>query len=1213
MYCICKRLFFWFVSLILIEGHSQEKIQAGVAYFQTINSSDGTVADQDETYYPRVAAPNKVSATSYFATDSIPSTGIPPVYRLHSWMGGAILWATGKQETDENGYFVAEPGQITVSGQNQIWPSPVFQQGPVIADPVVFSYSSPPNISNTNPLSRGIQLSLPYPYLAPDAAYGPACQAASSTWATTPLALFTDPIPMLLIYPSTSAPVDGAASADSIWEPTAVLVDKMGDYSVDLIYQDPQNPYQRPSAELPNGGGNYIKYTIVQGSPYIFCECRGAAHVVISNRITASSAISGLLEPATTPQSIPTLDSEFQYSLLGGNQIDPAQFAEGTALNPLIHPSVVGRGQDNFTTWAVYFNSNEGSFTRGVVTTAPQNSYFTINDTSTLFYFVIAALPTIYEYPHQGAPFDTYSNAIAQAGYDIVSYAEELGLYAFNFITDTSVTYTVSEQTFVETTFTPTLAQRYSSAHSVADDTLTVSSLIPHQYQPQVFDQATALSPAVLPTSANWNTFSPTNAGSLFYWTVRGNLFTILGSSFMTRYVFSNFLPTMPPPYWTDPVSLGSNSAPYATTTIGQLLFDSLDNEYVNNLTDEAYVPWNTAYATQDKGIYDVGKTLAKDAKQLGLLLHFIQGYVENNSQPSSPFYSFFGNGTAPTSTSCPTTCSSYVNMFTSIFEQQYNNDYSAQPDRPGAFNPCSGIMPIKTISLALRNSLQTSVIGSTNPVLSGMQGAFNGYFGSAPTPCSGGYQLSHYAYYDTVAHLVMLYPSAGDPSTKVPWPGRKETLPLHAGAGGVWESFGVADAFNDHHYQYGWWVSAAALTAIYDGSWFTTPTAGATNPPWAGSANYGAAIDQLIKDIAYDPSIASSFFSDNDNLMWFAKMNFFDQWGGHGWADGIQATIAGGNAGHNENSIGEALQAYAAVILWGMATQRQPIIDLGIYLYTTTTYAMDAYFLDKNLNYMPGGSFFVPTITTTTPPAGYTFGEGFWNYTIHNTTPATSGTPKIAQAVINYSADFGQTPENVKLINAFPVNSFSLVFGRNREYLNAWNQSTDTTAFNSTVTAANSACWTTAFVSNFNMLRALGGNTTSIGIPQNPPGPSPLTPYQAMQQLFTTGTSNGCPPWGSIGGSFTDPGQSINEVLHFLHIIDHYGPPNWNYYGRNQTASGRQVFTATFTKNGTTTGFAFNPTLSPITVQFYLVSNSMAVGSPVIVQPKSWGTIQLP
>lgn len=1200
-------------------------IQAGAGYFQTVNADAS--GNQNEAYYPRVAAPNKVSVTTY------PSAPLTAPFRLHSWMGGAMLWATGQTETDGNGYFVAQqPISIQNPGPNQTqtWPSPLFQQGPVIADPIIFAYSQPPNIPNSNPNTRGIQLSLPYPYLAPDVAYASTCGSDANL---APLAIYSDPIPMILLYPSSVAPTPGTAAGDSIWMPTAMLVDNMGDYSVDLIYQNPSSPY------AGSGNGSYIKCTVTQGSPYVFFECLGVSYLAVTNQITTSTPVSNLIIPSTAPAQIPTLPTNFQYSLLGGVQIDPGQFAEAITLNPMNSDPTSTGGQACYTTWAVYFNSNAASFTTDPSTSVPQNNYFTITDTTTPFYFAIAALPTIYQYPYTPptAPL-TFANAYqvqtTASNFNVTNYAESLGLYAFNFITDTAVSYSVTNQTFVNTTFTPTLTQRYAPSSVLpANIGQTVMCLMPHQYQPQVFDQSTSLAPAVLPTSSNWSLFSPTGATSLFYWDIRGALQAIAGSSFTTEYIFSNFLPTMPPPAWLDTVTLGGSpytGAPnYAgqPTTIGQLLFDCLDNEFINNLATPTYAPWNTAYFQQDKGIYDVGKTLAKGAKQLGLLLEFIQGYEDNASTPSSPTYNFFGNGTQPGSANFgPPYFYNTMPQFTSLYEQQFNNPFTQYPSRPGAFDANSGLSPLPSMIQALRTSLQTSVAGSLSPALPGVEGAIIPYFANSPTPCTGGWKLSHFAYYDTVANLVMLYPSAASPSNAgqiTPWPGRKGTLPAPAGAGGVFESFGVADAFNDHHYQYGWWISAAALAAIYDGSWPSTPAInpyGGTQLPWADPSNYGTAIDQLVQDIAYDPAV-TDFYQDNSQLMHFAKMNFFDQWAGHGWADGIQATIAGGNAGHNENSIGEALQAYASVILWGMATQRQDVVDLGIYLYTTTSYAMDSYFFDKNLNYVSTGSggnaAFVPTVTTSSNPS-YTLGTGFWDYTIHNTSPVTSGTPKIAQGVINYSADFGQTPQNVRVINAFPCNSFSLVFGRNEAYLNAWNAAMESATFCSTITYPSSACWNSAFTSNINMLRALGGNTTALGIPGHGCPASSLTPYQGMVEIFTsqpTGVPSypfGDPPWGSTGNAYTDPGQSINEVLHFLHIIDHYGTPDWNYYG--YSTSGNLVFTAAFTKGTSTTYFAFNPTFSSVTVQFYNVSdNSPVTGTSMTVNPKRWAHVTLP
>ena len=1188
--------------------YAQTPIQAGEAYFQTINKDAN--GNQNEAFYPRVAAPNKVSATTYAGAP------LSAPYRLHSWMGGAMLWATGAVESGGKGYFV-DSGATATGTNMQTWPAPVFQQGPVIADPIILSYSQPPNATDSNPLTRGIQATLPYPYLAPDAAWGGTC---GTYGLNAPLAVYADPIPMILVYPATSAPPSGVATGDAIWGPTAILVDDMGDYSTVLVYQNPSSPYGG------SGVGQYIKATVVQGSPFIFFECCGIQYVAVSNQITASGSFSDPIINAVSSGSVPMV-TNIDYALISGIQIDPAQYAENNTTNPMNGTSSMAAGQACYTTWALYYNTTEASFTADSATAAPQNNYLTINNTSSPTYFVLAALPTIFQYPYPGGSTfaSAYTTATTNTNYNVQDYAEAVGQYAFNFITDTTVSYTVTNNTTVDTSFTPTLSQPYGAA-SVASTTDTIMCLMPHHYQPQTFDTNTMLAPTILPTSPNWSAFSPTGATNLFYWDIRGNLMTILGSSFATEYIFSNFLPTMPPPAWLDTVTLGGNTytgiGTYGTVSIGQLLFDSLDNEYVTNLVNPAYAPWNTGYTQVGKGIYDVGKTLAKDAKQLGLLMQFIEGYENNNSMgTSTPLGLFFGNGTQPPAGDF--TVSNYYGAgFTSLLEQQYNNTWNTNPLRPGAFNPLSQATP-PTMPQALSAGLQSSVAGSTSQVLAGVQGAITPYFAMTPTACTGGtWMLSHYAYYDTLANLVMLYPSAAAASnaagTSAPWPGRKGTLPAPNGPGGVFESFGVADAFNDHHYQYGWWITAAALAAIYDGSWSTPPAVNnfaGTGSPWAASSNYGAAIDQLVKDIAYDPAV-TDWYSDNSMTMQFAKMNFFDQWAGHGWADGIQASIAGGNGGHNENSIGEALQAYASIILWGMATQRQDIVNLGIYLYATTSYAMDSYFFDKNLNFVQASSggqmqsgWFVPTVTTTTTigQTTYTAGTGFWDYTISNTTPGsiTSGTPKMAQGIINYSADFGQTPENVKVINAFPCNSFSLVFGRNKTYLQNWNAAMDSAAFCSTISDTLDGCWTTAFVSNINMLRGLGGNQYALGVPgELCASDTPPSPYAGMVNIFTSQTM-GDPPWGSTGGAYTDPGQSINEVLHFLHVLDHYGTPDWNYVG--YADSGEFAFTAAFTKGGTTTYFAFNPTFTPITVNFYAVGTTTPSVATLTVNPKRW------
>lgn len=1160
----------------LMQQISAAQIQSGQAYFQTQNI-DPVSGTPDDTYYPRIAAPDRVSVTT---TAQNPNAPTPP-YRLHSWLGGAVLWATGQQETNpDDGYFVAQ----NVPASNT-WPAQLFQQAPVIADPLMLQYLQPPQQAGSDPTSRGINLCFPFPYYNPDASYAPQCQTANAQWQTAPLLLQTDSQPNILLFPTDTTPTDGQAIG-SVWAPNNILVDRQGDWDADLIFQNPERPYTKTAYSDPTGSGEYIKMTIAQGCPYVFLECRGFEFLGISNRIIGDSS-ANLVAPATPSAAVPGV-SNVDYARFGGNQNNPAIFSQGSTLNT---PGL----QDNFTTWAVYFKNDIGiTFMPGTVTTQPQNSYLQFPNTTQKFYVVIAGIPTIFAYPTAS---QTYAAAITTAGNDVDAYAQSLGRYAFNFLTNTEINYTVADNTFCETTFAATLTNPYNDPSIVAA-TDTVMCLQPHHYQNQTF--APGLTPTVLDLNGSTN-FAPAGTANLFYWSVRGNLQAILGTSFKTNYIFNNFLPGMPTPFWTAPVNTAAG--PF---TVGQLLFDNLDNEYINNLASKAFAPWNAGYYANDKGIYDVAKALSQAAKQLNLLLTFVQG-MQDNANPSDPFYNFF---------------------YTTLIEEQYNN-VVALPDRPGAFNAPQN----KPRLQALQDSLRSSTAGETTPLLAGVQGAISHYFQQHPFVTKGKapfafYNLGHYAYYDPLAHTIMLYPSAGQPQAPtpnpVPWPSRSQTLPIHnifgevagqevtlgTSVGIVWESFGVANAFNDHHYQLGYWIGAAALAGLYDGAWKTTPDAGNT---WANATRFGQAIDQLVQDIAYNKKNNGTqlSFYKNPNMS-FAKLNFFDQWAGHGWADGIQATIAGGNSGHNENSVGEALQGYASVILWGMTTGRRDITDLGIYLYTTAAYAMDAYFFDKNLNLAKGQApttSFVPVTTATGNPT-YPVGTAFIDTTIHSTsmgTPTSSGTPKIAQATINYSADFGQTPQNVKVINAFPCSAWSLVFGRNKEYLNAWNASMDTAAFTSTIPAgitSTNACWQINFDANMNMLRMLGGNTIAYG--QTDLSGSAPTPYQFMLDVFTM--FGPTPPWGALGGAFADSSQSINEVLHFMHTIDYYGTPDWTVYGHAIPNTSTLIYTAAFKKGMTTTFFAFNPTLEDVTVQFADIATQTPI-TTFVVKPKRWAS----
>lgn len=341
-------------------------------------------------------------------------------------------------------------------------------------------------------------------------------------------------------------------------------------------------------------------------------------------------------------------------------------------------------------------------------------------------YFVVAAIPAVMDYPSTGR---TYAMATGSSPTDVTAYAEELGKYAFNFITDTGISYSVTDMYKLETTFTTTLENPYNDS-SMVDGVRTVLALMPHHYQPVVFDTSMAAQD-VLDLNGS-SDFVPTGTDDLKYYITSGNLKTILGTTFKTQYIFNNFLPSMPTPFW-DQMITNTNGNGFSST-IGQFLFDNIDFEYINENTNSFIAPWQTAYYNFSKGIYDIGKILSKTAKELGLLLHFLQAQEGGKT----------------------------------FIEQPYNNTGTSKPNRP---------------SKNLSKSLQISVEGSCNaPVYAGIQGAIANNFRSSPTQSKAApYHLKHFAYYDTEAHHIEIFPSNAFP-IGAPFPSRIQDPPPHKG-----------------------------------------------------------------------------------------------------------------------------------------------------------------------------------------------------------------------------------------------------------------------------------------------------------------------------------------------------------------------------------------------------------------------------------------------
>ena len=159
----------------------------------------------------------------------------------------------------------------------------------------------------------------------------------------------------------------------------------------------------------------------------------------------------------------------------------------------------------------------------------------------------------------------------------------------------------------------------------------------------------------------------------------------------------------------------------------------------------------------------------------------------------------------------------------------------------------------------------------------------------------------------------------------------------------GIEEAYGSHQRLADHHFHYGYFVRAAAEICRTDKS-------------WCGSDQYGPMIELLIRDYAG---------GDNDDM--FPTYRNFDPANGFSWADGKADALQG----NNNESTSEAANSYGAIILYGLITGNDDLINKGIYLHTSTSNAYWQYWNDIDgyngigddyKNFMPG----YPNVTTS-------------------------------------------------------------------------------------------------------------------------------------------------------------------------------------------------------------------------------------------------------
>ena len=136
----------------------------------------------------------------------------------------------------------------------------------------------------------------------------------------------------------------------------------------------------------------------------------------------------------------------------------------------------------------------------------------------------------------------------------------------------------------------------------------------------------------------------------------------------------------------------------------------------------------------------------------------------------------------------------------------------------------------------------------------------------------------------------------------------------------GINNSYG-SEQYNDHHFHYGYFIYTAAILAMYDDTF---------------AQDYGGMVELLIKDIANTKRNDSNF----------PYMRCFDFYESHSWANGMGGAD---NRGIDQESSSEAMNAWSAIYLWGLATDNDEYKKLGMFLYSSEYEAIKQYFFDIN------------------------------------------------------------------------------------------------------------------------------------------------------------------------------------------------------------------------------------------------------------------------
>jgi hypothetical protein len=341
---------------------------------------------------------------------------------------------------------------------------------------------------------------------------------------------------------------------------------------------------------------------------------------------------------------------------------------------------------------------------------------------------------------------------------------------------------------------------------------------------------------------------------------------------------------------------------------------------------------------------------------------------------------------------------------------------------------------------------------------------------------------------------------------------------------------FGSDFSINDHHFHYGYFLTAFATVAQFDPSF---------------TKSMLPQIELLIDDVAN--------FSHDGTLPFLREFNPYE---GHSWADGV------GLGTNNEEAASEAVNFYSGMVELGMALGRSDWVSEGAYLYQTEIEAMNEYWFNTSAdpaNGNPGNwparfSDYIAQVQQGNDPQ--LVGEAQTVTQIAN-----------VQGNADKRALFFNGPnyaEATYAINWLPTTAAMLFLGSNQAYAQRnWAQ----------------------FVTDYQLDGGEGNYEAVVaayqalmpdsGFGVNQPGPT-----NALLRLDATLNPAIAPPNRSDPITLGYRGTSRTIALNWIYELQALGQVDYSVVAD-------AVSYAVFVNNGQRTYVAYNPTAAPLTVTF--------------------------